>query len=132
MFNKYNIIHQRSGPSHITVTEKRAPTDESVKLLKDMEKAARDSVIDSIRVTTSTMDGVVVYAMRSPESFENVLYIRFNLNGKPYKVEQVIKEHSFVFDKAAAARALCEAIREAIFQELFTDVVKEVENGLAR
>ena len=34
----------------VNVTEKRAPTDESVRLLKEMEEAARNKVIETIVV----------------------------------------------------------------------------------
>ena len=34
----------------VTVTEKRAPTDESVRLLKEMEEKAREKIIDSFTV----------------------------------------------------------------------------------
>lgn len=48
MFNK-TIIHQHatSYPSHVSITEKRAPTDESVKLLKEMEEKAEEKLLEA-------------------------------------------------------------------------------------
>lgn len=51
MFGFRDIIID-SGPSHtnVNVTEKRAPTDESVRLLKEMEAEARKKITESTTV----------------------------------------------------------------------------------
>ena len=51
MFNRiYNDV--ASGPTNTTVkvTEQRAPTDDSVRLLKEMEEAARKKITESTTV----------------------------------------------------------------------------------
>jgi negative regulator of sigma E activity len=49
MFDSY-YNHRHYTTSHATVTEKRAPTDESVRLLKEMEDAARKKITESTTV----------------------------------------------------------------------------------
>lgn len=60
MFDRYLQCHQRT-PSHtsVDVTEKRAPTDESVRLLSEMEQAARQKVVQSIRLENCPVDAVI-------------------------------------------------------------------------
>ena len=59
MFNTY---HTHTSPRSIHVhqeteiTEKRAPTDESVRLLREMEAAARKNVIDAIPLGNTDLD----------------------------------------------------------------------------
>lgn len=58
MFDRHFHTTQR-GSEFVTVHEHRAPTDESVRLLKDMEQKARDKVIQSVRVVDSPIDCVI-------------------------------------------------------------------------
>ena len=44
---------------HVTVTEKRAPTDESVKLLREMEAKAEAEVVKAVSVSNSTFECVI-------------------------------------------------------------------------
>lgn len=61
MFNKNFYIDTTfdSAYSNLTVTEKRAPTDESVKLLREMEEASKKEVIKSISVGGNGFDCVI-------------------------------------------------------------------------
>lgn len=43
----YNYIDKR-GPSRVIVTENRAPTDESIKLLKEMEEKVEKKVLSTL------------------------------------------------------------------------------------
>ena len=59
MFNTYHIGPRSMHVSqHSTseVTEKRAPTDESVRLLREMEAAARQNVLDTIPIGNTNLD----------------------------------------------------------------------------
>ena len=58
MFDTYRL---ESSPSYssVYVTEKRAPTDESVRLLKEMEHAAAEKLLESVRVENCGIDAVM-------------------------------------------------------------------------
>ncbi len=58
MFDRYEV-RPGGGTHYHTITENRAPTDESVRLLKEMETAARDKVQASIRVENCPVDCVL-------------------------------------------------------------------------
>ena len=75
-------------PSEIKITEKRAPTDESVKLLKEMESKALDNLILKISETRSNRFSFEVFFTRYSDfnSFcsKGSMIIKFNCNGKDY------------------------------------------------
>ena len=75
-------------PSEIKITEKRAPTDESVKLLKEMENKALDNLILKVSETRSNRFSFEVFFTRYADfnSFcsKGCMIIKFNCNGKDY------------------------------------------------
>ena len=83
------------GPSSVSVRveEKRAPTDESVRLLREMEEKARASVVESMRLTSA---GVEVVAQRYDDhsSLRTFIGIHYKVNGKQRscKVEMDYKQ----------------------------------------
>ncbi|UIF90933.1 hypothetical protein [Cupriavidus sp. UYPR2.512] len=58
MFDRYHI---NESPSHVSVnvTERRAPTDESVRLLREMEQTAEKRITDSVRVKDQQFECVI-------------------------------------------------------------------------
>ena len=56
MFDKIILAPGRTRTEYVTreVHEHRAPTDESVKLLREMEQKARDQVIEAIMKSAKT------------------------------------------------------------------------------
>jgi len=98
-----------------TVTEKRAPTDESVRLLREMERAAADSVIGAIRLENTVMSAVIYHQTRNFGLDECYACI-FQLNGKRHQAD-------FVTDDRASRDDVITGIRDAI--------AKEVANAIA-
>lgn len=64
----------------------RAPTDESVKLLKEMEQAAREKVVESIHVGDTKFE-CVVHTMLDNLSDEMIFQAVFTVNGKKMTAE---------------------------------------------
>jgi len=58
MFDRHLYLSKHTSQS-VTVNEQRAPTDESVRLLREMEQAAQDKVVQSIRLDDSPIDCVI-------------------------------------------------------------------------
>jgi hypothetical protein len=85
MFDTYNV---KGEPycTNVTVTEKRAPTDESVKLLREMESAAKKEVLKSIRLDGNEFKGVV-HISQDFMSDQYVVVAVFDLNGKRIQAE---------------------------------------------
>jgi len=80
MFDTYRV---QQGPSSVDVrvTEKRAPTDESVRLLKEMEDEARAKVIESVRVQNCGIEAVI-HRYDDPLACETKFAIIYTLNGE--------------------------------------------------
>lgn len=92
LFGKDRVVPLPVGPSRvdvhtdIDVTIKRAPTDESVKLLREMEAAAKAEVLETVRVSDGVFDGVVHFykdGMNAQDVWECV----FKINGQKLKAE---------------------------------------------
>ena len=92
MFDKDIEFHHHDNsvrfPDEIKITEKRAPTDESVRLLKEMEDKALDSLILKVSETRSNKFSYEVFFSRYADvnSFcsKGCMVIKFNCNGKDY------------------------------------------------
>ncbi len=87
MFNRTVMIAPaRSITEYRYVTEKRAPIDESVKLLREMEGAARAEVIKAVAVENNAFNCVFHHA-RDPASDRVMLKAVFMLNGHKMTAE---------------------------------------------
>jgi len=87
----------------VTITENRAPTDESIRLLNEFEKKAKDNLIAKIEVKENFISGVSLLFCESVGDQENstrVLYFhyafKFTLNSKEYTAEKKIREFDIV------------------------------------
>ena len=69
-----------------TVTEKRAPTDQSVNLLKEMEAAARQKIVNSVRVDNTEFK-CVIHSYENYIAGTNRFMVIFKLNGKQTDLE---------------------------------------------
>lgn len=118
------IIHHRglpTGPQHVTVeethTERRAPTDESVRLLREMEEAARASVVASYVFRDNTFDGAVVF-MEGPASTIECR-VHFTLNGQVFNGVERLDALDFALDgKQHAVDRMEMALRAALTRAL--------------
>ena len=68
-------------PQHISVTEKRAPTDESVRLLREMQQKSEDSIVESMRLDDNEFKGVVHSSVLAWEYTKQYVAV-FSLNGR--------------------------------------------------
>ncbi|QIG68162.1 hypothetical protein EVB55_227 [Rhizobium phage RHph_Y68] len=84
MFDRTHVHVHRSEPSYVTVNETRAPTDESVRLLKEFEEKAQAKVDKSVRLESNLLKGVV-HANIDRMSGDRLFDFHFDLNGKRYK-----------------------------------------------
>jgi len=90
MFDRTAVILPPAPTSSapIRVTVNRAATDESVKLLKEMESAAREKIEHAIAVRDNGFEGVVHFD-RMMDSDTVRTRVIFKLNGKKMSVECV-------------------------------------------
>lgn len=123
MFDSYAI---RSGDQHHshthTVTEKRAPTDESVRLLSEMEAAAREKVLNAVRLENCPIDGIAFEWCDSHMDLKRQFFLRAKLNGRPLEVRY---DHNMMRgDKAEITEGLLKATAEAVAAQILDNALK--------
>lgn len=116
--------HHTAAPAYAqTVHEHRAPTDDSVKLLREMEEASRQSIVGSALIEDNTLNGLVVVFNMEPVEWARLAYLRFKFNGKDIVIKKPLSK-SFEWDKPAAVKLLAEAVRDQIMEDIFPDICK--------
>ena len=84
----FDTIVNKGGKEHVpyvkTVNIGRAPTDESVKLLSEMELAAQERLMGLVNVQNNDFN-FTAHLFNSPLSFDKKVNVRYELNGKEFK-----------------------------------------------
>lgn len=77
------ILRDSSKKTEVTInsTERRAPTDESVRLLKEMRQAAEDDLVDVVQIHSNKLDGKCFVFENHPTNSLRVRFV-FDLNGE--------------------------------------------------
>ncbi len=104
----------------VDVTENRAPTDDSVKLLREMEQAADAKRIASMQMSGNLFNGVVeIY--ETPH--DDMIHARsvFDING--HRMTATASEHSTI-ERAALLASLHEKVANKIASEILIDMTR--------
>jgi len=91
MFDKYTQFHNTPVNTTVTITEKRAPTDESVKLLREMEASAAASVLNSVRLENCELD-IVLHHMRDQFALDLLIAINYRLGGTRVTLYHTVRD----------------------------------------
>lgn len=124
MFDKH--IHPPTGLSHVTVTEYRAPTDESVKILRELEQAAQARITNSVRVADTSFECVI----HTHDDYVNdgiQLAAVFKINGKRLVVKTSVKNP---YTEETAAEHLVKALSECIAAEVLAPIFHDAFKGM--
>lgn len=84
-------IHQAPRTQHVPyckevkITEHRAPTDESIALLNEMQQKAEANIISSISVDDNSVKFVALSFNNPLAIFEIQFYLKMLVNGKEYR-----------------------------------------------
>ena len=85
MFDHFSTHrHHTSGPSRVdvNVTEKKAPTDESVRLLAEMQQKVIDNVLGQLKIDVNRVTGEII-VLRQPWHLCDIAFgVAYNINGK--------------------------------------------------
>lgn len=109
----------------VTVTEKRAPTDESVRLLKEMEQKARDNIIASIELDSNLVKGRV-FVMKEWLSGKNNFAVLMDINGKRVEIKVSTDEYDSV---ESQMQRIYEEIGKRIAVEVMPAVFDEAKKA---
>lgn len=122
MFNITNIKsgESRAVPYEKSVTELRAPTDDSVRLLNEFQREAFKNILEAKIIRDNNFEfSLLVY--RKPSSFSIVTNIKFKLNEK---------EYSFDFERNTAYTA--EEVLKEFYNKLAELIAEEITNGIQK
>lgn len=122
MFDRTLVMPTRTEYVTREVHEHRAPTDESVKLLREMEDKARAQVISSIPLEGNTLHGVVRF-VRSFDTDMMRADVIVDINGKRLDVQVHQKNRQDQMDFYAA-------VRDELARKIATDVLVEAMRGM--
>ena len=115
MFDRYNIHTGVSHNSHdVRITEKRAPTDESVRLLREMEDKALGQVLEQIPLKDNAFTGQIIRSRDHALNIERVACV-FSLNGNRLLAQVEIDPHK---DHIGNYHALADEIAKVIAREI--------------
>ncbi len=90
--------HRSSGGGYAkidaTIVEKKAPTDESIRLLNEMQDKVVQNLIAKVEVRDNLLDGTVhaFNNLHTTMQYMVTLIFKFKINGKEFVIEKKIKE----------------------------------------
>lgn len=123
MFDRY-IVHRGPSDVHVHHTEHRAPTDESVRLLRDMEAAARSSVVEAMRLKCNTIEAIV-HRHDGCMDLRTVFFIHYNLNGQHREVKYGCESHCTITEQLDGLwKALAEDIASYLLESHAREVIR--------
>ncbi len=119
MFNTYITKNQdRLVPYEKTVHEHKAPTDDSIKLLNEMQEKARLSLIDQIHLTNNNLH-IEVRVYTDYFAFGNVADVAFVLNGQRHTLQVKFEDYRRTDMIRHVFRKVSEEITEKTMMLLF-------------
>lgn len=114
-------VHQPERTEYVTRTvnvhEHRAPTDQSVALLKEMEKAATDKIVESMRVTNSDFEAVIQWYWDVMND-QTVGVAVFSIGGTKLRAE-----HRGRVDRMEQSTDFILALRDAMAKEIANHIL---------
>lgn len=106
---------------NVRVTEKRAPTDESVRLLKEFEDAARGKIVDSFVLQDNGFNCKVM-VMQEANTWDCVAISVYTLNGKQITTETRISSYDLKGNQYDRS--------EKLFKLIIDDVAKDISRQI--
>ena len=115
MLDRIHVTQAPSYPQYVKHDHHHAPTDESVKLMKDMEQKVLDNITDRFIFEDNELKGSI-FVHKNPLHLKLEAHAVFTLNGKEYSCQVEVDES---FNKKDAWQLLCKKVSETIAAELF-------------
>jgi CRISPR/Cas system-associated endonuclease/helicase Cas3 len=115
----YSHVEQVTRDVEKHVHEHRAPTDESVALLKEMEEKAQEKLLRSYKLDTNDFNAVW-HVMQDNLHMTHRVLIQFELNGKTHDIEYSI-------DMCASEEEILDKSREKILEYLQGSILRSIK-----
>lgn len=118
MFDKIVVrpVQTEYVPYEKTIIEKRAPTDDSIRIFDEMKQKAFGAVVESILVNDNTIN-FAAGIFDDPQGYRKIFMYRLVVNGK--LIEGDIKlEQSRIYSQQELIEAVFKALAESIAVDL--------------
>lgn len=125
------IVRPRGDSSHYhnhnsEVTINRAPTDKSVELLMEMEKAARDKILATIPIRNSSFEcAIIVRSAYTCSTIGYVFDVSFTLNGRTYTPSFLVERTERMCDLRREREIMSEKLIEQMGKYISKIVLSE-------
>jgi hypothetical protein len=116
LFSKTTIIQQEAVPycKSVDIHEHKAPTDESIKLLNEMQEKVMNNIMATFRVEDNTLNAAVIYLFQGT-GFDRLDYrVKFTFNGKEYLLNGEIPRRNFVPSHKYGSNEVYEALAKSL------------------
>ena len=126
MFNKTIVFPTKPyGNSYtpVTVTEKRATTDDSVRLLKELEEKAREKIIDSFAVKDTHFE-CKIFQEKDCLTLDTKFVVIYSMNGKKRTVNVRVEEGAIENTYKKLLSAVANDIAHAMLADAFEKAMK--------
>lgn len=112
----------------VEITEKRAPTDESVKVLMELEKEALNKVVSQVSTDNNVLSGTMAYVVEYC-SLQDKILVKFKLNNKEYIFEFAVQPFKNQRDNVAL---FYEEFSKFLSQNVVAEAIKNVDQSFWR
>lgn len=104
------------------IVEKKAPTDESIRLLKEMEDECKNKILNSITVNNTEFE-CNIHNSRDMLNDRTIYYVTYRMNNKKKTIEIPIQNYSKLSENETALKVVNE-----LAKDIATDMILEVIN----
>lgn len=127
MFNTTKVYNTTNHPKTIEVKEHRAPTDESIKILREMEQKIMDNIVSMGKIEDNVFN-IKWYIFSDHYSWEDRCRCVFTLNGKEYDFEFLLPNNRL--STSQIIPKIKEEFLNKLSRILMDDLFKNCENIL--
>jgi hypothetical protein len=116
----------------VNITEKKAPTDESIRLYGELQEKAFKSIIDTFKLNNNIVNGVVIAAQDQYPFISNIIFLaKFKVNGIEYKTKtEICKSEYLRLAKFERKRKIAEFLIKSISEVITFEMLKSVEKDI--
>ena len=126
MFDKLYIESpRRDYQSRQEIHEHRAPTDESIKLLNEMQEKTLKNIVAQFKVDNNVLSGIVTYFSLDMIHYQYLGVFQFKLNGIEHSISEKIDKFDLKRDKERVLRDFYTKVSQTISEELFNAAMKD-------
>lgn len=108
----------------VNITEKKAPTDESIRLLNEFQDKATRNLVGAFMVESNILKAGVL-AFEDDASFNGInIWAKFNLNGYDKEFRFVVSRDEYNNFKSGERNLIIQNVKERFAQEIVREMSK--------